>query len=262
VILSCQPSGVALGFRPRLLVKSVGRAYQQADAIGRQCDGEANRARLRGIRRGGERHDRMGVVHEQRLGLRRPLPRQAGHLERTVGGLTVSHPALERLTLLVRRAADLHDTLLHTMTGIGYKLQICRASLGESAPRGIAQVESADATRLERTGARGFLTKGADANQIAEAIRQAHAGEQSVRRGYFRGAAFRAEDAVSPREKDVLALLRQGATNAQIAQRLAITEAKVKSHMASLMEKLHAPDRAGVVARAFDLGILRPGTVQ
>ena len=117
---------------------------------------------------------------------------------------------------------------------------------------------AADAARLEQAGARGFLTKGADAKQIAEAIRQAHAGEQGVRRGHLRGAAFPAEGALSPRETEVLALLRQGASNAQIAQRLAITEATVKSHMASLMEKLHAPHRAGVVARAFDLGLLRP----
>lgn len=121
---------------------------------------------------------------------------------------------------------------------------------------------AADAARLERAGARGFLTKGIDAKQIAEAIRQAHAGEQGVRRGHLRGAAFRAEETLSQRETEVLALLRQGATNAQIAQRLSITEATVKSHMASLMEKLHAPDRAGVVARAFDLGILRPETAR
>ena len=117
---------------------------------------------------------------------------------------------------------------------------------------------AADAARMERAGARGFLTKGADAKQIADAIRQAHAGERGVRRGLLRGAAFLAEEALSPRETDVLALLRQGASNAQIAQRLAISEATVKSHMASLMEKLHAADRAGVVARAFDLGLLRP----
>lgn len=117
---------------------------------------------------------------------------------------------------------------------------------------------AADATRMERAGACGFLTKGADAREIAAAIRQVHAGERGVRRGQLRGAAFRGEEALSPRETDVLALLRQGASNAQIAQRLAISEATVKSHMASLMEKLHAPDRAGVVARAFDLGLLRP----
>lgn len=117
---------------------------------------------------------------------------------------------------------------------------------------------AADAARLDRAGARGFLTKGADAKQIAAAIREAHAGQRGVRRGRLRGAAFQGENALSPRETDVLALLRQGASNAQIAQRLAITEATVKVHMASLMEKLHAADRAGVVARAFDLGLLRP----
>ncbi len=117
---------------------------------------------------------------------------------------------------------------------------------------------AADATRLEQVGARGFLTKGADAKQIAAAIRQAHAGERGVRRGQLRSVAVRAEAALSRRETEVLALLRQGSSNAQIAARLAISEATVKAHMASLMEKLHASDRAGVVARAFDIGLLRP----
>lgn len=123
----------------------------------------------------------------------------------------------------------------------------------------LSSSESAsDAARMERAGARGFLTKGADAKQIAEAIRETHAGDRGVRRGQLRGAAFRAEEELSPREAEVLALLRQGSSNAQLSQRLAISEATVKAHMASLMQKLHAHDRAGVVARAFDLGLLRP----
>lgn len=119
---------------------------------------------------------------------------------------------------------------------------------------------AADAARMERVGACGFITKATDAKQIAAAIRQVYGGERGVRRGALRGAAQLAEEQLSHREAEVLALLRQGFTNVQIARRLAIAEATVKAHMGSLMEKLHAPDRAGVVARAFDLGILRPET--
>jgi DNA-binding NarL/FixJ family response regulator len=54
-----------------------------------------------------------------------------------------------------------------------------------------------------------------------------------------------------------LQLLRHGASNAEIAATLTIAEPTVKSHVASLMEKLRATDRAGVVGRSFDLGLLK-----
>jgi len=62
---------------------------------------------------------------------------------------------------------------------------------------------------------------------------------------------------LSPREFDVLHLLRRGNSNLEIGRALGITERTVKAHVMAIMEKLDAPDRAGAVAKGFDFGILK-----
>lgn len=116
-----------------------------------------------------------------------------------------------------------------------------------------------DAARADRAGARGYLTKEVGAKEIAMAIREAHAGGLKVRRGRLHGPARTADDLLTDREREVLAHLRTGASNAQIGRALAISELTVKTHIRSLMTKLQAADRTGVVARAFDLGLLKAG---
>jgi two-component system NarL family response regulator len=124
----------------------------------------------------------------------------------------------------------------------------------------LSSSESAmDAARADRAGARGYLTKEVDAKEIAMAIREAHAGRVKVRRGRLHGPARIADDLLTDRESEVLAQLRTGASNAQIGRALAISELTVKTHIKSLMTKLQATDRTGVVARAFDLGLLKAG---
>ena len=61
---------------------------------------------------------------------------------------------------------------------------------------------------------------------------------------------------LTPREADVLALLRTGESNADIGRRLSIS-VTVKTHIRGLMAKLDAPGRTAVVARAFDLALLK-----
>jgi DNA-binding NarL/FixJ family response regulator len=62
---------------------------------------------------------------------------------------------------------------------------------------------------------------------------------------------------LTPREADVLALLRTGESNADIGRRLSISGVTVKTHIRGLMAKLDAPDRTAVVAPAFDLALLK-----
>jgi DNA-binding NarL/FixJ family response regulator len=114
-----------------------------------------------------------------------------------------------------------------------------------------------DAARSERAGACGYLTKESDARDIAEAIREVFAGHTGVRRGSLRGPASGVEGILTSRESEVLALLREGASNAAIGRKLAISELTVKSHIRSMMDKLQATDRTALVARAFDLGLLK-----
>lgn len=108
-------------------------------------------------------------------------------------------------------------------------------------------------------GAVGYLTKNARHNELADALRQIHGGGRVVgshARRYL--AEGRSRDRLlSPRETEVLHLLRHGHTNAEIGSLMGISERTARAHVARIMEALEAPDRAGAVARGFDLGLLK-----
>ena len=117
-----------------------------------------------------------------------------------------------------------------------------------------------------RAGARGYLTKDASGEQIHEALRQVlddHAViDPAVQRHLVDAIAAepapRPEfpDGLTPREAEVLSLLAGGLSNTEIASRLTVSEATVKSHVNHLYAKIGARDRAQAVAYAFrhDLG--------
>jgi DNA-binding NarL/FixJ family response regulator len=112
-----------------------------------------------------------------------------------------------------------------------------------------------------RAGARGYLTKDASGEQIHEALRQVlddHAVlDPAVQRHLV--DAIAAEPVprpefpagLTPREAEVLSLMARGLSNAEIAARLTVSEATVKSHVNHLFAKVGARDRAQAVAYAF-----------
>ena len=126
-----------------------------------------------------------------------------------------------------------------------------------------------------RAGACGFLTKDATSGQIAEALRAAIRGEAAIDpavqlhlvKAIARTAPLewtppdhsRLPDGLTPREATVLALIAEGLSNAEIAERLTVSETTVKSHINHLYNKTGARDRAQAVAYAFRHGIA-PGT--
>jgi DNA-binding NarL/FixJ family response regulator len=63
---------------------------------------------------------------------------------------------------------------------------------------------------------------------------------------------------VSPREMEVLLLLKDGRSKEKIGELLGISDQTVKTHLRGLREKLGAADRAGAVGKAFELGLLKP----
>ena len=118
-----------------------------------------------------------------------------------------------------------------------------------------------------RAGARGYLTKDAGGEQIHEALRQVlddHAViDPAVQRHLIDAIAAgeppsrpRFPDGLTPREAEVLSLMAGGLSNPEIASRLTVSEATVKSHVNHLYAKIGARDRAQAVAYAFrhDLG--------
>jgi DNA-binding NarL/FixJ family response regulator len=113
-----------------------------------------------------------------------------------------------------------------------------------------------------RSGARGYLLKGASAAQIAQAVRAIQAGESYLEPRVAAklvaeiGAPRRFAGLLTERERTVLRLVAAGLSNKQIARSLSITERTVKFHVTSILTKLGADNRAQAVALAVQRGLL------
>jgi len=115
------------------------------------------------------------------------------------------------------------------------------------------------ADRAMRNGASGFLSKNVEHRLLIKAIREVHAGHTGIMQGVAVETKPAGNTLLTPREMEVLRLMRRGLSNAQIGQAMAISERTVKGHVTFILEKLGAADRAGAVARGFDLGLLKAG---
>jgi DNA-binding NarL/FixJ family response regulator len=126
-----------------------------------------------------------------------------------------------------------------------------------------------------RAGASGFLLKSAPPAQLVGGVRTVAAGDallapKITRRlveEFVRGP--RPGDAVPPaladltdREREVLALIASGLSNAEIANRLVVSAATVKTHTNRVFQKLDLRDRVQAVVLAYECGLVRPGAVQ
>jgi DNA-binding NarL/FixJ family response regulator len=122
-----------------------------------------------------------------------------------------------------------------------------------------------------RAGATGFLLKTAPADQLIAAIHLAAKGEAmlspSITRrliaDYARRPAHSARPAsladLTPRELEILRMVVRGMSNGEIATELVIAPATVKSHVASLLQKLDLRDRVQLVVTAYETGLIQPG---
>jgi DNA-binding NarL/FixJ family response regulator len=126
-----------------------------------------------------------------------------------------------------------------------------------------------------RAGAAGFLLKDAPRARLLEAIRVVHSGEAllspSITRKLIEDFAARSEppapstallERLTPREREVLVQVAQGLSNAEIALRLVVSEATVKSHVGSILAKLDLRDRVQAVVFAYEQGIVVAGEPQ
>jgi DNA-binding NarL/FixJ family response regulator len=120
--------------------------------------------------------------------------------------------------------------------------------------------DSAEVANLAmRYGASGFLSKNVEHRLLIKAIREVHAGQTGIMQGVAVETKPAGGTLLTPREMEVLRLMRRGLSNAEIGQAMAISERTVKGHVTFILEKLDAPDRTGAVARGFDLGLLKAG---
>jgi DNA-binding NarL/FixJ family response regulator len=123
-----------------------------------------------------------------------------------------------------------------------------------------------------RAGASGFLLKDASADKLAEAVRVVAAGDALLAPGITRRliAQFSQLDGrpraplkervgdLTERETEVLALIAQGLSNAEIAERLVVAEQTVKTHVGRILVKLGLRDRTQAAVFAYESGLVRP----
>lgn len=116
-----------------------------------------------------------------------------------------------------------------------------------------------------RAGARGYVLKGADQEEMLRTIRAVARGEAlfganiAARLATFFNSRRPAPEAVFPeltaREREVLQLLAQGLSNQQIAQKLFISIKTVRNHVSNIFSKLQVADRVQAIIRARDAGL-------
>ncbi|NLT67928.1 MAG: response regulator transcription factor [Acidobacteria bacterium] len=123
---------------------------------------------------------------------------------------------------------------------------------------------------LFRMGVRGYVLKKSTGTDVVQAIRAAKKGEQYidpalaslvissyVGRQPRKAKGAKGVDLMTPRELEVLTLLAYGHTNAEIADKLCISERTVESHRNNIMSKLEFKSRAELVRFAIDHGMLK-----
>lgn len=122
-----------------------------------------------------------------------------------------------------------------------------------------------------RAGASGFILKDAAPAEIVNAVRAVAAGQgwldPTVTRQLIDEFAARPDKhtptpvemaKLTPREREVLILLAQGLTNAQVAKTLSLSETTVKTYLAHVMVKLGVREKAQAVAAAYQTGLVQP----
>ncbi|MDQ3402110.1 MAG: response regulator transcription factor [Actinomycetota bacterium] len=125
-----------------------------------------------------------------------------------------------------------------------------------------------------RCGASGFLLKDTPPSHLVSALRSVASGDAVVspsvtRRlldrflgpggGEPRDAAVL--DVLTEREREVLVLMAQGLSNSEVARKLFLSEATVKTHVGRVLSKLELRDRVQAVVLAYETGLVRPGDV-
>ena len=125
---------------------------------------------------------------------------------------------------------------------------------------------------MKKAGASGFLLKDVRRDELVNAVRAVAAGDallaSSLTRRFIEDFVRRPPPGAAPvgaladltdREAEVVRLVARGLSNAEIADRMVVSEATVKTHVARVLSKLGLRDRTQVVVMAYETGFVRPG---
>ncbi|ROP28839.1 response regulator [Couchioplanes caeruleus] len=179
----------------------------------------------------------------------------------------------EALRLLRDTAADLvvMDLRMPVLDGVAATRQICAAG---PSPRVLVLTTfdtDEEAFAALQAGASGFLLKSVPPEELLSAIRVVASGEAVVAPRVTRRLLDRFADRLVPgrpgtsdlteltdREQEVLLLVAQGMSNAEIGGRLHVAEATVKTHVGRILAKLGLRDRVQAVVYAYESGLVQP----
>ncbi|MEJ5913102.1 response regulator transcription factor [Pseudokineococcus sp. 1T1Z-3] len=118
----------------------------------------------------------------------------------------------------------------------------------------------ADILRAVEAGATGYLLKDSPHAELVDAVRRAARGETVLAPPVAARLVSRvrqpAQEPLTPREREVLALVARGLSNRQVAAELVVGEATVKSHLLRVFSKLGVDDRTAAVMTAIERGVL------
>lgn len=180
----------------------------------------------------------------------------------------------EALAIAKREVPDvvLMDIRMPKLDGIAATREVARDEALGSVRVLILTTFESDDTVVDalRAGASGFLVKDTDPAELIRAVRTIAAGEAllspSVTRRLIAQVVGRPNRTPSdpallreltPREREVMAIVAEGLTNAEIAERLVVSPLTAKTHVSRIMLKLGARDRAQVVVMAYQSGLVR-----
>jgi len=183
----------------------------------------------------------------------------------------------EAVEATIREHPDvvLMDVRMPVIDGIEATRRICGAHQGARTKVIMLTTFDRDEFVHEamRAGASGFLLKDSPPAHLLDAIRVVAAGEallaptvtrrlieEFVRRPTLNRPSLDSLNQLTGREKEVLSLVAQGLSNAEIAGTLVLSPATAKTHVSRIMAKLHARDRAQLVMVAYETGLITPGS--
>lgn len=205
----------------------------------------------------------------------RLLTRSAlGHLLTSLGFAVVGEAATHDEALSLARASRPDVTLLDLDSALDASAFIENARSAAGAARVIVlsdRTRAAEHSQLVELGAVGLVLKNDPPEILAKAISKVHAGElwldrastarlvnQMSRRRQLEDVEGAKIEALTRREHEIIALIGEGLKNAEIAQRLFISEATVRNHLTSIFDKLDLSDRFELAVYAFRHGLVQP----
>lgn len=181
----------------------------------------------------------------------------------------------EALAVLARTPADVvvMDVRMPLMDGVEATRRL--VATGPDAPRVLVLTTfdtDEDAFAALNAGASGFLLKNVPPEDMLAAIRVVASGDSVVAPRVTRRLLDRFAgqlttppardtrlDTLTDREREVLLLVAEGLSNAEVAARLVVAEATVKTHVGRILTKLGLRDRVQAVVLAYETGLVRPG---